>query len=210
MSDTIVDVVADQDDIEETQDQVADTEEGADDLGPKGTQALDRMKARARAAEAELRAERQRVADLLAEKESASKSPDEQALDAARREARAEALAENNARLVNAEIKAAAKGVLADPTDAALYLKAADFEVSDDGEVDAEAITEAIADLLARKPHLAAERKGPVVPKDSINQGPRDKNEPSLEEQAQIALKNGDIAASIRLKQAAAAKAKAK
>ncbi|MEU0245178.1 hypothetical protein ABZ192_12735 [Streptomyces sp. NPDC006235] len=64
-----------------------------------------------------------------------------------------------NARIVRAEIKAAAAGKLADPTDALALLDLSAFEVSDDGDVDAQKVSAAIEDLLTRKPHLAATAK---------------------------------------------------
>jgi hypothetical protein len=57
---------------------------------------------------------------------------------------------------LRSELKASATGKLADPTDAALYIDLSDFAVNDDGDVDSDALNEAIADLLERKPHLAA------------------------------------------------------
>jgi hypothetical protein len=67
-----------------------------------------------------------------------------------------EALSAANRRILSAELRAAAKGKLADPTDASLYIDLSEFDVSDTGEVDADALTSAIDDLIARKPHLAA------------------------------------------------------
>jgi hypothetical protein len=61
-----------------------------------------------------------------------------------------------NARIVRAEIKAAATGKLVDPSDALVYLDVSQFEVSEDGEVDSTKLTAAIEDLLTRKPHLGA------------------------------------------------------
>lgn len=69
---------------------------------------------------------------------------------------RSEALAVANQRILKANLRALATGVLADPTDAHLYINLADFEVSDDGEVDEDALKAAIEDLVERKPHLAA------------------------------------------------------
>ena len=92
------------------------------------------------------------------EAELKNKSEEEQRIELARREARQEAMSAANERLVKAEIKAAAKGQLADPSDALLFLDAKQFEVSEDGDVDTDALNDAITDLLARKPHLAAQK----------------------------------------------------
>ena len=70
-----------------------------------------------------------------------------------------EALAAANKRILSAELRAAAKGKLADPTDAALYINLDEFDVSDDGEVDSDALASAIDDLIARKSHLAADSR---------------------------------------------------
>lgn len=73
------------------------------------------------------------------------------------RETEAAALEKANGRIVRSEIKAAAKGVLEDPTDAFTFLDPSDFEVDDDGNVDESAIASALKDLVARKPYLAAQ-----------------------------------------------------
>lgn len=81
-----------------------------------------------------------------------------------------DALAHANARILKAEIRAAAAGKLADPADALAFIATTDFEVSDDGSVDADAITAAIAELIERKPHLAA-RSGATTPRPDASQG---------------------------------------
>lgn len=62
-----------------------------------------------------------------------------------------------NARIVRAEVKAAAAKHLADPADALKFLDLAEFEVSADGDVDGDAIAAAIEALVKSKPYLAAE-----------------------------------------------------
>lgn len=74
-----------------------------------------------------------------------------------KREARAEAIAETNQRIVRSEVKAAAGGKLADPNDAVRLLDLAEFDIDDDGEVDTDAIAAAIDDLVKKKPYLAAQ-----------------------------------------------------
>jgi len=91
-------------------------------------------------------------------------------------EAERKATAAANTRVLQAEIRAAAAGKLADPTDAPLYLDLSTFDVGDNGEVDAEEISDAIDDLLKRKPHLAAQR----TPKfGSSDGGPRNGSRPA-------------------------------
>lgn len=141
-------------DQEQEQEQLEEeTPEGAESLGDPGKQALDRMKAqrnaerdRAKAAEAE----RDALKALIDGKES------EHAAEVERQKAKDEALAAANQRILSAELRAAAKGKLADPADAGLFIDLDSFEVGDDGEVDTDALNSAIDDLLARKPHLAA------------------------------------------------------
>jgi hypothetical protein len=156
-----------------------DTEDGNDadddaseDLGDKGKQAIDRMKAK-------LKAERTRR--IAAEKAAAAKADSDDA-DKIRREADEAATAKANARIVRSEIRAAATGKLADPADALAFLDVSDFEVDDDGAVDEDEIAEAIADLLTKKPHLAAQG-GTKAPKPDRSQGARGKGAASTAQQ---------------------------
>jgi hypothetical protein len=68
---------------------------------------------------------------------------------------RGEVMSQANKRIVKAEIKALAASDFADPADAVLNLKAEDYEVDDDGNVDERRVKADLADLLKRKPHLA-------------------------------------------------------
>jgi len=126
--------------------------EGSDSLGDPGKKALATMKDR-------LKAEREKRRGLeaqLAERDKPAEGtvPDQEALI---RQAETTALARVNERLVKAEVKAAAAGKLADPADAHRFLDLSQFEVDDDGNVDAEELTEAIDELLQSKPYLAAQ-----------------------------------------------------
>ncbi|MFE7947407.1 hypothetical protein [Streptomyces sp. NPDC057426] len=120
--------------------------EGADALGDKGKRALASMKGK-------WRAERARAREL--EQQLAAKNGADEA-EAARRAAEADAVAKANARILKAEIRAAAKGRLNDPKDALTFLDLDQFEVGEDGEIDPEEIEDAIEDLLKNKPYLAA------------------------------------------------------
>lgn len=139
-------------------DEAAETQDGADEtkLGDAGKQALDRMKAERNAAKAEAKAHKAELEQLRSAAALKDKPADEQAIETARSEARAEATKAANTRIVKSELRLAAKGVLADPADALAFINLDDFDVNDDGDVDADALNEAIADLLTRKPHLAA------------------------------------------------------
>jgi hypothetical protein len=97
---------------------------------------------------------------LKEERELASKAPDEQALELARREAVEEATKKANARIVSAEIRAAAATRVKNPSLAVKLIDASAIEVDDDGEVDADALASAIDTLLAAYPELAATAPG--------------------------------------------------
>lgn len=114
-----------------------------------------------------------RVAELEAELAKAQGRESEFAEAQKAREQEAAALARANSRIVKAELKAAAAGKLADPTDAFHFIDANDFEVDDDGNVDEDEIASAIADLIDRKPHLAAQggTKGPKPDRSQGNNG---------------------------------------
>ena len=137
------------------------------------------LDARAAVARAQLATTRQRVNEACtvaanAEREAArqaqlmrrgfvSASAEEKAVAAARAEGRTEALTAANARLVRAEVKAAAAGVLNDPDDAVNLLNLDEFEVDEDGEVDAKAIKAAVQRLADAKPYLAAGAKPAIA-----------------------------------------------
>jgi hypothetical protein len=120
--------------------------DGADQLGDKGKRALASMKGK-------WRAERDRARELagkLAEKDGADEA------EQVRRQAETAALSKANQRIVRAEVKAAAKGVLADPADAYKFLDLDQFEVDESGDLDSDEVAEAIEELIKSKPYLAA------------------------------------------------------
>ncbi|MCY0961564.1 hypothetical protein [Streptomyces sp. H27-H5] len=119
---------------------------GADELGDKGKRALASMKGK-------WRAERDRARQLeqrLAEKDGADEA------ETIRRRAEQEAVTKANARIIRSEVKAAAKGVLADPADAYKFLDLGQFEVDEDGNLDEDEVADAIQELIKSKPYLAA------------------------------------------------------
>lgn len=122
--------------------------EGVEALGDAGKKALDAMKA-------ERNAERLRAKELQTERDALKAK-----LEGRESEFQAE-LATRSVKdeaIVRAELRGAAKGKLADPSDAALYINLKDFEVSDTGDVDTDALDAAIDALISRKPHLAASK----------------------------------------------------
>ena len=92
------------------------------------------------------------------------------------RDVEAAALAKANEKIVRAEIKAAAAGKLADPSDALRYLDLTKFDVDADGGVDESAVNEAIAELIEQKPYLAAQ--GGRMVTGSANGGARKESGP--------------------------------
>lgn len=161
-------------------------------LGPKGEKALQAEKDKRRE-----EARRRREAEAELER---LRNGDDKAAEAAR-EAEKAAIARANQRILRSEIKAAAAGRLADPTDALRLLDLDKFEVGEDGEVDEDEIADAIGKLLKSKPYLAAGGK-PRFQGDA-DQGARKKTKPaSLDEQIAAAEKAGDWAEARRLKSA--------
>jgi len=148
--------------------------EGEEALGDPGKKALDRMKEEKKAAIADATALRKEIDRMKAEAELKGKPPEEQALEAAKAEARAEATAKANERILRSELRAAATGKLADPTDAALYIDLSSFEVGDEGDVDSDALNDAITQLIELKPHLAAGK--PARFDGGADQGAQGKN----------------------------------
>lgn len=94
---------------------------------------------------------------LKAELALKDKPAEEQALEAARAEARTEATEKANARIVRAEVKAAATGKVKNPVLALKLIDTSEIGVDDDGEVDSDAVNQAIADLLTEYPELATD-----------------------------------------------------
>jgi hypothetical protein len=132
-----------------------------DGLGDKGREALAKERSARREADKARKAAERELAALKAQQAHGQQQDDAQKqADQARRDAEAEANKRANARILRAEIRAAAAGKLADPADALAHLDLSEFEVADDGSVDGEQITEAISALLKRKPYLAAKAQG--------------------------------------------------
>lgn len=164
-------------------------------LGDPGKQALDRMKAERKAARDEATAEKAR-ADALQARLDGKEAEHAAAQEKAATEAAA--LAKANDRIIRSEVKAAAKGVLADPADAYKFLDLGSFEVSEDGEVDEAAITAALKTLVEQKPYLAAQ--GGRF-QGSADGGARNGATPSIDDQIAEATKAGNHLLAIALKQ---------
>lgn len=104
----------------------------------------------------------------------ASQSDLERAVTAARKEGAQQATTAANQRLVRAEARALAAGAkFRDPSDAVAFLgDLSKVRVSTDGEVDTDALNQALADLAKSKPYLLQEEK-PTRPTGDPGQGPR-------------------------------------
>lgn len=129
-----------------------------DGLGEAGKRALDAERSSRRAAE---KRARDLEAELTRVRES-SMSETEKAIEKAKREAKAEATSAYNRRILQAEMRAAAAGKLADPEDAIRFLDLDDFTVGDDGAIDQKAVTKALDELVKAKPYLAASATRPT------------------------------------------------
>lgn len=132
----------------------AGSTEGEQALGDAGKKALDAMKAKWKDADKLAKENAAALAALQAKLDGKEK---EHAAEQAKREAEQAVLAKANDRIRKSEIKAAAKGVLADPQDAYKFLDLEQFEVDADGNVDEDAIAKALADLVKTKPYLAVQ-----------------------------------------------------
>lgn len=141
---------------EATATETTETTQGEAALGDAGKKALEAMKAERKAARDEAAAVKAELAALKAkvdgkEAEFAAQQEAQRITDAA--------LSAANRRILKSEVKAAAKGVLADAQDAYKFLDLDSFEVDSDGNVDESAIAAALDALVASKPYLAAQGK---------------------------------------------------
>lgn len=124
--------------------------EGEEALGDPGKKALDTMKAKLKAANAELKTFRDA-------QELAGKTADEQEQARLRQDAESRAIAKANERILRADVKAAAAGKLKNPEIAVKLLDLSSFEADEEGNFDQSEIETAIGDLLKAEPYLAAQ-----------------------------------------------------
>jgi hypothetical protein len=134
-------------------DLVDDSDDGdtgdADKLGDAGKKALDSMKSK-------WQKERDARKALEAKMAADSKPDDQQDPAEMRKQAQAEARAEVLKDRALDKVEAKAAKLFADPEDARALLASRVDDFVDDGQVDVDAINEALTDLLSKKPHLAA------------------------------------------------------
>jgi hypothetical protein len=179
---------------DETQTESADDEA---ELGDAGKKALDAMKAKMRAAETTAKTALAELAKRDAALAAKDKPAEEVALENARREATETATNAANLKLAKSALKLAAKGVLADPADALAFIDSSSFDVDDNGDVDSDSLNEAIKDLLARKPHLAAAAANRFKGGGDNGATPPPKPSATADERAATALAAGDVRGSI-------------
>jgi hypothetical protein len=163
---------------------------GSEALGDPGKRALDTQKAKRLAAE-------QRIAEL-----TAPKAGDELTPEQLRESIRTEVAAEFKLPLLKSSIRAAA-GQFHDPADAILNLDLTQFDADENNEFDAEEISDALTDLLAKKPWLGKNPTGqpgdsriPKVPAPPAN---KQHTPASLDDQIAAARKAGDARLEVRL-----------
>lgn len=87
-----------------------------------------------------------------------SKAKDDVDVEEIRRQTKAEVSAKSDARFVRAAVKAEAAALLNDPSDAIKFLDLSDYEVDEDGEVDAAQVKRDLRSLIADKPYLAKKK----------------------------------------------------
>lgn len=132
------------------------TDAGTANLGDAGKKALDAMKADRNKARDDLAALR---SEFDAFKAKADGKEAEHAAAQEAQKVKDEALSLANDRIKKAEVRAAAKGKVADEAlaDLPALMDLSGIEVGADGEVDTSQIASAIDDLIKNKPYLAAQ-----------------------------------------------------
>lgn len=177
------------------------TVETEPELGDAGKKAIAAERVRAKAAEKRATAAEKALADA----QSAQMSEQERAVEAARNEGRAEVSEKTTRRLFAAEVKAAAAGKIQDPDllgDADIaqrLLGLTEIPVDDAGDIDTEAISVALAALVAAKPYLAAPA-GTQRPTGNANGGAMTATKAaSRDERLAEAMKNGDSRTAISI-----------
>ena len=149
-------------------------------LGEPGKRALDAERAAHKEAKRQLR----EMETQLEEARLAQMSEQEKAVAEARKAGESDATARVQTRLFAAETKVAAAGKLADPSlladpDVAVKLLGlAQIPVTPDGEIDSEAISQAIDQMLKVRPYLASTGATPPPPTGAADGGPQGGSKP--------------------------------
>jgi hypothetical protein len=156
-------------------DETLDSEEqddtaGADQLGDAGKRALDAMKAKWRAERDKNRTLAQQIADAAKAKDAEGDKPD---LDALRQQARDEVRAESLKERALDKLEAKAAKLFQDPEDARKFLADAVDDFIDGDSVDVQAISDALTDLLEKRPYLGVTQRDEKRFKGTGDQGPK-------------------------------------
>jgi hypothetical protein len=130
------------------------------------------------------------AAKRLADIEAANATEQEKAVAAARQEASTETASKYSSRIISAEIRAAAGGKLADPSDAVRLLDMSTFSLDDNDEVDSAAVVKAIDELLKSKPYLGV--KDDRRFQGGADQGARGGQKQTIDDQIREAEGKGD------------------
>jgi hypothetical protein len=133
-------------------------DQGTDALGDPGKKALDAMKAKWRTERDRARDLQRQLADATTPKNDDDGKPD---LEALRKQARDEAAAAALRDRALDKIEAKAARLFSNPEDARLFLADQLDDFLDDGTVDVAAITDALQDLLEKRPYLGVTQGEP-------------------------------------------------
>ena len=161
-----------------TVENTAEVEENTEEVEESTTE-VKNPEALLKAYEAE-KAKRRELAQKLREQEAQKEEPDPVDADAIRAQAEREANAKVSERIIRTEVKAAAKGRVADPNDALLFIDLSQFDVADDGSVNETDLNDAIEELLKKKPYLAAQGRRFQDSADGGSRNDSAKREPTL------------------------------
>lgn len=178
------------------------SEPNAGGTGAAGDDELERMRKALRNANEQAAAERHRRKEAETKLEQSGMSDLERQIAEARDAGRTEAEAAARRHLLDAELRAAAAGRLADPGDAARYLDLEQFTPDAAGRFDASAISAAIETLVAERSYLGAapSTPPPPPPAGSADQGQRGGTdaEQIRSEEALKGMSSSEIAEAVR------------
>lgn len=151
----MTDAVETTDAVEEVTDEVEQDEEEQEQEDP--TVGLKTALAKERKLRRDAEKKARDATDALSVKD---KPADEQAVELARREAAAEATKGLSERIVKAEVKAALGGRVNDPARVLSFIDVSDIELGDDGEVDGDAVADAVEKFLTDYPEFKSAGRG--------------------------------------------------
>ena len=169
--------------------------EGEDDLGDAGKRALDSMKRK-------WKTERARRIELEQAAAEASKPGDGATPEEIRADAERSATQKFEERIKRAEVRGAARSLFKDPDDVLKFVDLSQIDVDENGDVDPDTITEALTDLLAKKPYLAkdsSQRGKPRVPDVPADPANKTSTPLSHADRVKAAQAAGDVNAFIRM-----------